>query len=229
MLPESEMDRRADPCVLLFSGGRDSTLAAVRLARTGAILTLVTVTSTHLVGIDAVRSRLSELKPHLPGTTVWMHVVQPTDLPEDPGLRSPTCLPCHQSYAATGAVMARRFNARRLAFGYAGYQSDWPEQGPDAICRLTALLAQQGIELVLPVYDLDTKEAAVDELKAYGLSPIALEQKCLQQQFNIPLSATSLEDELAGWERALVATLSSIDRLSIRIITQSSLADLGGA
>ncbi|HVB80636.1 MAG TPA: hypothetical protein VNE82_11915, partial [Candidatus Binataceae bacterium] len=42
-LPQTE---RA--CVLMFSGGRDSTLAALRLSKESTSLTLVTVTSDHL-------------------------------------------------------------------------------------------------------------------------------------------------------------------------------------
>lgn len=56
-------------CVLLFSGGRDSTIAAVRLSRSFERLFLVTITSEHLIGIASVRRRLSELKSRLPQTT----------------------------------------------------------------------------------------------------------------------------------------------------------------
>jgi PP-loop superfamily ATP-utilizing enzyme len=55
-----------DACLLMFSGGRDSTLAAVRMTRRGSPLILVTVSSSHLVGIDRVRRRLGELARIIP-------------------------------------------------------------------------------------------------------------------------------------------------------------------
>ena len=52
-------------CVLMSRGGIDSTLAALRLSKETRSLTLVTVTSDHLVGVDAVRRPLLELRQHL--------------------------------------------------------------------------------------------------------------------------------------------------------------------
>lgn len=213
-------------CVLLFSGGRDSTIAAVRLNRAGHPLSLVTVTSDHLVGIEAVRARLVELKPHLPPETIWLHVLQPSGLPGDPDLRSPTCLPCHQSYAATGVIVANQLNSPRLAFGYARYQSDWPEQTPEATARLMAILARRGIDLVLPAYELATKQQAIDELRSYGLSADALEQKCTKQQTNVALDPTALKTELAGWERALLNTLDALEGRCLTVVREMRLAEL---
>src|SRR5690242_13839333 len=84
-------------CVLMFSGGRDSSIAAVRLSQQFAKLVLVTVTSDHLVGYDLVRSRLRELRQHLSPDTLCIRVLQPVGLAELNSLR-PTCLPCHRDY-----------------------------------------------------------------------------------------------------------------------------------
>jgi PP-loop superfamily ATP-utilizing enzyme len=62
-------------CILMFSGGRDSTLAAIRLAQEWEKLVLVTVTTEHLVGLGSVIKRLEELKLHLPGNTEWISPV----------------------------------------------------------------------------------------------------------------------------------------------------------
>src|SRR5438552_11850009 len=57
-----------EACLLMFSGGRDSTLAALRLHHGRVPLRLVTVTSSHLTGINLVRRRLSELSKIPPAT-----------------------------------------------------------------------------------------------------------------------------------------------------------------
>ena len=59
----------------MFSGGRDSTLAAIRLSQQFDRLLLATITSDHLVGIDSVRRRLTELAPLLPPGSEWLHVL----------------------------------------------------------------------------------------------------------------------------------------------------------
>jgi predicted subunit of tRNA(5-methylaminomethyl-2-thiouridylate) methyltransferase len=64
-------------CLLMFSGGRDSTIAAVRLAKRFTDLTLVTVSSDHLVGISAVKRRIEQIKPHLSSESEWLQVDQP--------------------------------------------------------------------------------------------------------------------------------------------------------
>ena len=179
-------------CTLMFSGGRDSTLSAVRLACQGDDVILITVTSAHLTGIAAVRERLLELKPLLPGTTRWLQIRQPEIAAGSSLLRASTCLPCHRSYAALGAAVAKQYSSAALAFGYARYQADWAEQTPYAVEQLRDVLGRCGLKLVTPVYDVSSREQAVSELQALGLSAAALEQKCLQQQFNVALPPQQL-------------------------------------
>src|SRR3546814_19775209 len=61
-------------CVLMFSGGRDSALAALRLIASGIQPILVTISSDHLFGIQAVRDRLNEMRDLLPEGTRWLRI-----------------------------------------------------------------------------------------------------------------------------------------------------------
>jgi PP-loop superfamily ATP-utilizing enzyme len=218
--------RRGEKCVLLFSGGRDSTLAALRLASAFDNLVLVTVTSEHLIGIDAVRQRLAELASYIPRSTRWLHISQPSNLPHGELLQAPTCLPCHRAYAAIGVAVALQAGARSLAFGYTAYQSDWVEQTPEAIARLQRLLGERGIDLVLPVYDVASKAAAIEELTAKSVSSVSLEQKCLQQQFNVQLTNTRFHKELYAWEQSLAAALAALPHLRLHVLADLFLGDL---
>jgi hypothetical protein len=217
-----------DSAVLMFSGGRDSTLAALRLSPQHPTLTLVTVTSDHLVGVHAVRQRLVELREYLPTRTTWLLVSQPSNILSDEASYARTCLPCHHAYVAVGASVARELNIGTLAFGYAGYQSSWPEQTPYAVEKLSAVLSQVGIRLVLPVYNVDRKESAIDELSSRGLTTTALEQKCLRQITNVALDDIGLRRDVDRWEGALSRILHNLDQLRLNVRERHLLETIRG-
>jgi hypothetical protein len=215
-----------EACLLMFSGGRDSTLAAVRLHRRGVPLSLATVTSSHLVGIDLVRRRLSELSKVLPAGTRWVQVRQPTDLRTDTSFYEQTCLPCHHAYVVVSAALAAVTQVRRLSFGYAGYQATWPEQTPFAVERLRSVLVRHGIALELPVYDLPSREAAIVELQASGLSGESFEQKCLRQVTNVTLAQDHLRQQVELWEAAIDRSMTQLDRIDFEVLYQTTLGEI---
>jgi predicted subunit of tRNA(5-methylaminomethyl-2-thiouridylate) methyltransferase len=182
--------------VLMFSGGRDSSVAAVRMSEQGIRPVLVTITSWHLHGIDRVRERIREIKPRMPADIPWLIIRQPVELRTDTSFYEQTCLPCHHAYVVAGAVIAAKAGVMSLAFGYTSYQSEWPEQSPLAVERLTSVLDRHGIELVLPVYDLRSREEVFEELTASCLSKAALEQKCIQQVRNVRLGQERLAQQI---------------------------------
>ena len=214
----------APQCVLMFSGGRDSTLAAVRLHDQGYRLTLVTVCSNHLFGINAVRRRLREVGKILPADTQWHRIRQPEELSTDTSFYEMTCLPCHHAYVVVAAAVATFLNAKALAFGYTGYQNTWPEQTPMAVTRLRDILHRQGIQLLLPVYDLASREQAQNELKGHGISQDSLEQKCIQQVNNVALSDERLSKQITLWERAIEASLSDLRLVKINTLESTTVA-----
>ena len=215
-------------CALMFSGGRDSTLAAVRLMKLGYELLLITVVSEHLVGVEAVTRRLRELHDRscIAGGQ-WLLVEQPMELSMLMQTHLQTCLPCHTAYAGVGLRIAIDGDVQELAFGYTGYQSSWLEQAPPAIAALTHQLERHGIDLLLPVLDLESKQAAIMELRANGLCPDALEQKCLQQQFNASLGPEQAHAETDRWECALASSFAAARNVDLRVLQRVEIDDLG--
>lgn len=205
-----------DKCVLMFSGGRDSTIAAARLSKSFHHLTLITVLFKHLIGIEKVYSRIAQLKKLLPEGSEWLQVVQP-ELPIRKSLNDATCLPCQQAYVSVGAIIAQRYKISDLAMGYSGYQSSWPEQTPYATKGLKRLLESFGIRLHLPVYDIQTKEDALNELMRLGLTHESLEQKCLKQGSNIKLHGDMLKSETDKWLDGISETIRLKDTFIIKI------------
>lgn len=169
--------------------------------------------------------RLQELSTILPGDVRWLRIAQPSDLATDTSFYERTCLPCHHAYVVVAAAVARSLGSSRLAFGYAGYQSDWPEQTPLATARLAATLTDFGISLELPVSNLASRESAIEELRRHGLSTAALEQKCTRQVTNVALDADRLGVQIDLWEKAIRRSMQEIDRIPAAIIEEATLAD----
>jgi hypothetical protein len=220
------MGPKNDSAVLMFSGGRDSTIASIRLHEEGYGQTLVTVTSDHLNGINLVRRRLIELRQLLPPTTKWLQLRQPKTLPGTQHFNPRTCLPCHHAYVTLAGRVLRQTEATALAFGYAQYQNSWPEQTPMAIESLTRVLSRHGVTLLLPAYSVASKSEALQLLTSYGVSTEALEQKCVKQVFNITLPEDQLRKEVQQWESAIGASLEDQTLQSLEVIEQTTLGDL---
>lgn len=200
--------------VLLFSGGRDSTLAAVRLSRRVHSLGLVTVAADHLSGLDPVVNRLSELAPLLDCYAEWLLVQQP-DLAVSDRLPAKSCLPCQSRYLAAGVAVAHMHSARAIGFGYTRYQSDWPEQRPEAVAITRAALSARGMRLELPVLELSSKDEATSALLELGLTGGSMEQKCALAQFNARhLDWASAE---AHWRDTVEFAVQQGARLAINI------------
>lgn len=213
-------------CLLMFSGGRDSTVAALRLSQSGACSPLITLTSGHLRGLTNVRQRARELASRLPIETPWIVIKQPHELRTDTTFYKQTCLPCHHAYVVASAFIAKALGVKRIAFGYAAYQGKWPEQTPTAISALTRTLSKHGIELCLPVKDLASKDAAMSELVAAGLSAEALEQKCMRQVSNIELTEEVLIAQVALWERAIDESISALNSINVKVLINTPIGEL---
>ena len=207
------MDQAVDSqsVLVLFSGGRDSTLSALRLAEQGHPLTLLTVVSGHLVGLGRVEQRINEIWDILPPRSSWGTVRQ-SMIESTPGLSPNTCLPCQRDYASVGSLVAKSLGIDSIAFGYTSYQSDWPEQTPEAIESLRHILSDFDLQLLLPVYNLQDKQEALEELRRRGVSQDSLEQKCLKQITNIKLSDSELKTQLSAWEEGLRSLLKAASR-----------------
>jgi hypothetical protein len=213
-------------CILMFSGGRDSSIAALRLVKRYSKVILVTVTSEHLLGIDTVYRRLAEIRRFMPDSAEWCCVKQPSTLLTDITFYAPTCLPCHHSYVVVGSLLAEQNGARNIAFGYAGYQASWPEQTSYAINRLKGLLAEFGFDLILPVYEINNIDDIKSELVEYGLSIIALEQKCSRQVTNIELKSDILCKEIDQWINSIRITLRLRHKLTLDVTNRIKIRDL---
>ena len=213
-------------CILLFSGGRDSTIAAVRLSKEFSNPVLLTVTTSHLEGIELVRRRLKQMKHLLPAEAEWVHAVVPPSSFVEIGRPVESCLPCHRTYVSLAASLASSRGVRNIALGYTGYQSAWLEQSPAAIGRLGSVLAEFGFRLLLPVAGILSKDDAKSILREHGLTDEALEQKCLKQQFNdTDLTPDQIQVEIENWAEELRRSLTSESMGGVKIHSRINIQD----
>ena len=209
----------------MFSGGRDSTIAALRLGRIYPSLVLVTVSTEHLLGINHVTTRLWELKRHLPLATRWYHFSFEGDTERGAEFFQ-TCLPCHAVYLLAGLTVAAQNTIRDVAFGYTDYQSAWAEQTPEGRAAIFDLSASFGCRAIFPVSDLASKEDAIRELRGHGISERALEQKCLRQQGNEVVNRDSLVAEIKRWAGDLKQALELELPRKLRLVRSLALSDI---
>jgi len=178
---------------VLFSGGRDSTLAAIRLARLFERIVLVTVKSPYMTGLRNLQSRLEELKRVLAVQCEWMLVPEKRLLPYQVSGKDLGCIGCHFSYFASAYSIARQLGSDSIACGFVEYQNSWVEQTPYSVARLRDLMSQYRIKLLLPVADLRSKAEVQTELATYGVTQDSLELKCSKQETDPGLAESPLK------------------------------------
>lgn len=201
---------RESLCVLMFSGGRDSSISAIRLASSFDRVVLLTVTSSTHVGIERVEQRIAELQRILPRKSVWVHANASSIAKQDHAaeLWAETCLPCSITYTYYGARLCKILNTRFLGFGYVKYQAQWIEQTSEAIEILGSRLDRVGIELLLPVSNIQSKDEARLELLNNTLSPKALEQQCTLHHIDSHIEGEDLKRAMQAYEYQLGKALN---------------------
>jgi hypothetical protein len=221
------MDSQGRSCVLLFSGGRDSSLAAIRLAKLFDRLVLVTIMSPHMSGLGKVYARLDELKRVLESRCEWMLVGETRLAPGGIGDLNLGCIDCHFGYFLTVHSIARQIGGACIACGFVRYQNAWVEQSPYAVESLSQVMRDHGMELVLPVADIASKEEAEAELRASGVSVKSLELKCSRERADPGLTGKPLreivDNRIAALNAALRTKSAAVEPLEIIQLCERSL------
>lgn len=191
-----------DDIIILFSGGRDSTLTTVYSAEQFHHLSLVTIKSVNLTELENVYKRLKELQPLIHDKSSWELYKKIETIPLK-RLKKITCLPCQAYYVALAMCLCKDRNIPILGVGYVGYQKCWEEQSDYAKESLRNYLRKKNIELYLPVENINSKEEAKRRLASFGLSEESKEQKCLKAKFNQTLQDTEKREQIDEWIPAI--------------------------
>ena len=204
---EKRHKKRTDnDCLLLYSGGKDSTLAAVRLYKSGY--------NVHFIHFDNGHMRDQD-KPYLTFQKTFnkkdgyyfdyelssVNTKQlfeeyfskwPTTIEEDPFLLSEIrCLSCRMAMYTKAIQIAKEQGYKYIAEGARISQKFMLEQLP-IISRLKDLAASHGITLLFPVLHVNDDQQEIEELLSNGYSSKTWESKCL---IGTPAKDKTIEDE----------------------------------
>ena len=179
-----------EEAVLLFSGGRDSSLAVVRLIEMGYKIHLLTFDNGATEDIAKSNLRLSEYSDEIKKNIITRKIINSKELFKKIALsnietdithfqKNLICMGCKMAMHTISLNYCLKNGIKVIADGYTYYQKEWPEQMPKAIDEIKKFHGQYGVKYVNPVYDIRSKEKAKEELDSYELSTNSLEGKCI--------------------------------------------------
>jgi hypothetical protein len=179
-------DRGGNATLVLFSGGRDSSLSACLLATAGRRVHLLTCNNGVSIGGDLSQHRYVELqtalRERLEGRTVVSSMglfrrVALQDIESDFARfgKNLILLGSQLAIHTEGIVFCLDHGLKSMAAGMNKYQEHFPEQMVIAREKLRSFCGEFGIEYLLPIADFETEDEVKYRLLDYGVSTKSLE------------------------------------------------------
>ena len=200
--------RKDNDVLLLYSGGKDSTLAAIRLYNAGYNIHFIHFDNGHMCDQDKPYLTFQEtfgkkddfyFDYELSSVDI-KHIFEEyynnwsTNFTNDPLLTSEIrCLSCRMAMYTKAIEIAKEQGFKYIAEGARISQKFMLEQLP-ITNRLKELASSQGIKLLLPVLYVDDDQKEIEELLANGHSSKTWESKCL---IGKPAKDKTDEDKIA--------------------------------
>lgn len=180
------VEEKCRTIAVLFSGGRDSSLAACLLAASGSEVLLLTGRSGTEAGGELTEIRTRELIEAL-GSKILAHEYLNTRA----SFREIAISQIEHDFRKygknlilLGATLALLTEAvvfclnrgiHRIATGVVGYQGGYGEQRPCATDQFRRFLARYDIEYVTPVFDYASEDDVKYDLASFGVTTKSLE------------------------------------------------------
>lgn len=174
---------------LLFSGGIDSTLAAVILSLKDYKIHLLTMDNGVSDKSKYTEDRYNDLKELFPNNIVtWKRLIckklfidiaiEDIDKNMKKYRSNLLCLGCKLSMHTVGLTYCLDNNIKNIADGYTQYQNYLAEQVPESIELVKNFDGELGINYINPVIDYKSKVDVKKELLDFGLYTKSLESEC---------------------------------------------------
>ena len=167
--------------VLCFSGDRDSSCSALKLIHAKRNPLLLTIIDSNMQTDIKTEQRVNELYENVSSPFSWLSIRVPVfynKILEMPILTSPSCFSCFMVKLSVAIIIAQKHSIDTIATGFTSYQASWVEQSSTAIEEIEKFLAEYGLVLELPVWDLQSKEDACKILSKHSITPKPLEPVC---------------------------------------------------
>ena len=192
-ISKRHQERKNNDCLLLYSGGKDSTLAAIRLYRSGYNVHFIHFDNGHM--LDQDKPYLTFLETFNKDKDYYFdYSLSSVDIKDlfdeyynewsskisyDKELDSEIrCLSCRMAMYTKVIQIAKERGYKYIAEGARISQKFMLEQLP-ITQRLKDLASSHGIKLLLPVLYVDDEQKEIEELLENGHSSKTWESKCL--------------------------------------------------
>lgn len=204
-ISKRHQERKNNDCLLLYSGGKDSTLAAIRLYKAGYNVHFIHFDNGHM--LDQNKPYLTFIETFNKDKDYYFdYSLSSVDIKDlfneyfkefksiDPSLESEIrCLSCRMAMYTKAIEIAKEKGYKYIAEGARISQKFMLEQIP-IITRIKDLASQHGIKLLCPVLYEDDDQKLIEELLENGHSSKTWESKCL---IGKPAKDKTEEDEQA--------------------------------
>jgi len=180
---KSEQNNEA---VLLFSGGRDSSLAACLMANQNKKVHLLTCDNGVSIRPELADFRFKELQNTFPS-----HIVSRTVVPSYGLFRRIALVDIERDFQqfqknlillgyqlathTEGIIFCKKMNINVLVSGFTHYESHYAEQLPEAVKALTTFADSYDIDYRVPVYEFRSVDEVKFRLLDFGVSTKSLE------------------------------------------------------
>ncbi|MFJ8826958.1 hypothetical protein ACIREE_34955 [Streptomyces sp. NPDC102467] len=173
--------------LILFSGGRDSSLAACLEANAGRDLLLMTARTGATIETDVVPLRVGEIVRSFPAVSVEHHLthsagifrrVAIADIESDfATYRTNLILLGHQmAIQCEGIALALHRNIKRVVSGFSSYQAhEYMEQIPEAVAFSREFFQSYGLQFETPIEPYGTLDDVKFQLLDFGVTTKSLE------------------------------------------------------
>ncbi len=216
----NNQEDRASSAAVLFSGGRDSTLAALICHRDGKYLHLLSFDSGIGYGGELREVRVRELTRVLGSASFSWQLIPNyglvrkicfSELADDIRQDGYQQILLGESLAMTARAIAYclQYRVPILVSGASGYQSSFAEQQPEAVDFVRILCGDYGIEFLAPVLGYESEQRVKDELVLAGLSGKSLEASTILADLEVPVSSEVVLQYLKRKRPAVDAYLRS--------------------
>lgn len=191
-------------CVVLFSGGRDSSLACLEMARKEFDLHLLTFNNGAIMNINYSDYRYGELVKLMPNRIKSRLLLSSFGLFKEIALMNieedfkkyktnMICLGCKLAMHVLSLVYCIKNDVKLITDGYTEYQKKYMEQSPEIINEVKKLHSEFGVEYLNPVYHVRDKAEVKRRLLIAGMSPKSMEGTCLfGDTFSTPKSEAAI-------------------------------------
>lgn len=187
--------------VLLFSGGRDSSLAACRLAAQGRGVRLLTFESgAGWTARDVIALRVEELRAAFPGAIKTHQTIKSLGLFRDIAIqdieedfetygRDLILLGSALTAFTMGLGYCLTHDLDSLASGFTRYQEHFPEQRPEAVEWFRRRARGWNVNYLTPTLEIDSKDDVKQQLVRFQVSTKSLEGMGLFGNSSRPIEA----------------------------------------